>query len=209
MAEAIIKIQSLQDISSRIDSDREEVLKIFPKARKKSPRAFEQFYLARVALLECFKEKGINTTFQKLDIINHHYVFPIPGNLVSLSHTEDLGLAMLASDKDFRSIGVDFELADRKIPEGSERFFKNDNDNHDSESPIDLWVIKEACFKCLHPLWKRLHLDPQMILHHITADQGKFIVTNKLGEKIEGHYTLENNHYQDRKLIIAKAYLDL
>jgi phosphopantetheinyl transferase (holo-ACP synthase) len=205
----ILNFQSLSDVQEQIDLEKTKVLKIFPQAQKKSPKAFEQFYIARKALIKCFKDKGINASFKQLDIVNHHYVFPIPGNLVSLSHSEDLGLAILASDKEVRSVGVDFEKVGRKVPEGSERFFKNENDKHSNASPIDIWVIKEACFKCLHPLWKRLHLNPQMVLHHISIDNGQFIVTAKNGELVQGSYTLNEMEYQGQNLIVAQAWLPL
>jgi len=101
---------------------------------------------ARLALYDALMEMGKKVKFEHMEIINHHYVVNVPGTLVSLSHTKDMAVAIIAKQGEIFSIGVDIERVDRPLKAELVSKFKNEKDDQ-TLSDLELWVLKEACFK--------------------------------------------------------------
>ena len=71
-------------------------------------------------------------------------------HLTTLSHSRSWVLAVGALAKNsaaLQRIGVDFELRDRKLRTGMESRWVSALESNLGLLPIDLWVIKEACYK--------------------------------------------------------------
>jgi 4'-phosphopantetheinyl transferase EntD len=137
-----------------------------------------------------------------MEIINHHYVVNVPGTLVSLSHTKDMAVAIIAKQGDIFSIGVDIERVDRPVKAELVSKFKNEKDDQ-TLSDLELWVLKEACFKALSPVYKRLHLKRTLILKDIIIkDKNHAIIVNQKNAQIE--LELELNQQEQHYIAIAQ-----
>ncbi len=111
------------------------------------------FINSRTALKNLLKLVGEDVFDLKIDLhlTNYRELTNFPLYYTSLSHTKDLGAAVLALKTEVRGIGIDIEWSTRIIKPGAEKFFVNQADNH-SLSPIETWTAKEAAFKALSPL---------------------------------------------------------
>ena len=183
--ELFYTIVDLSDVSEVINFDVLALSKAFPESNKKSAKSLNNFYLARKALLLAAKEGyKIQPLFKNAHIINHHYIANNPQKITSLAHTDDCGVAVVTSLDDYRSVGIDIELTNRVIPKNSQRYFKTSKDS-DQWSDLQLWVLKEACFKCIQPLWKRLHFNSNMVLNDIAVNLSRtkkeLVFKNKTG----------------------------
>jgi len=148
------------------------------------PKLYQQKIAARLALYDSIIGMGKKLNFEHMEIINHHYMVNVPGTLVSLSHTKDLAVAIIAQQNEIFSIGVDIERMDRDVKPEIVNKFKNDQDSNQL-SDLELWVCKEACFKALSPIYKRLHLKRNLILKDIIiVDQKHAQIVNAKNEKI-------------------------
>lgn len=195
------------DIADSFENDQESLLKAFPHAAKKSPVALKNFYLARKALLKVGHDQfGLNQDFRNVIIVNHHYLANSPQKNVSLSHTDGCAAAVMSTLSDHRSIGIDLELVDRKIPKNSQKYFRTNKDSKDW-SDLELWVLKEACFKCIQPLWKRLKLKSNLVLNDIAIEYEHFSFFDKLGEEHTGNFIIERVEHNGKAYIMAIASL--
>jgi phosphopantetheinyl transferase (holo-ACP synthase) len=80
--------------------------------------------------------------------------------------------------------------------------FKNEKDNQ-TLSDLELWVLKEACFKALSPVYKRLHLKRTLILKDIIIkDKNHAIIVNQKDAQIE--LELELNQKEQHYIAIAQ-----
>jgi phosphopantetheinyl transferase (holo-ACP synthase) len=164
---------------------------------------------ARLALYDAIAERGHKINFQHMEIINNHYVVNVPGTLVSLSHTKDMAVAIIAKQDEIFSIGVDLERIDREVKKELVSRFKNEQDTHDL-SELELWVCKEACFKALSPVYKRLNLKRKLIIKDIIIISEKSAqITNLKNETI--HLDIElsqiDQHYLAKALIKNNNYI--
>ena len=156
---------------------------------------------ARLALYDALMEMGKKVKFEHMEIINHHYVVNVPGTLVSLSHTKDMAVAIIAKQGEIFSIGVDIERVDRPLKAELVSKFKNEKDDQ-TLSDLELWVLKEACFKALSPVYKRLHLKRTLILKDIIIkDKNHAIIVNQKNVQIE--LELELNQQEQHYIAIA------
>jgi 4'-phosphopantetheinyl transferase EntD len=203
-----IKVLSTKEVEENFNKEKKILQESFPQTIKKSDVVFKLYHVARKALLAAVSDMGIEANLDKLDIVNHHYIFPIPGTLCSLSHTKDLGFAAVTKNTNYRSIGIDFEIQDRSIPKGSQKYFKTKEDST-RFSDLELWVLKEACFKCLQPLWKRIHLDEVLSLNDIKVQDDHFYINNNKGELIKGEIYFEYNKKGQDNFYLALALLPL
>lgn len=122
--------------------------------------------LSRLCLSLALEQEHKLIEPQKIEIINNHYIVNFPGTLESLSHTKLASAGLIASQDDYFSIGVDIESLNRPIKSGIEKFFINEEDTKEL-SLLELWCLKEACFKALHPVYKRLNLKRTLTLKDI------------------------------------------
>jgi phosphopantetheinyl transferase (holo-ACP synthase) len=67
--------------------------------------------------------------------------------LLSLSHTAGASVAVLAERKFISGIGIDIEWMDRELSSGVASKFIHQSEHLFNLSPLQMWVIKEACFK--------------------------------------------------------------
>jgi 4'-phosphopantetheinyl transferase EntD len=166
------------------------------------PKLSLQKKAARLALYDAIQELGKKINFEQMEIINHHYVVNVPGTLVSLSHTKDMAVAIIAKQGDIFSIGVDIERVDRPVKAELVSKFKNEKDDQ-TLSDLELWVLKEACFKALSPVYKRLHLKRTLILKDIIIkDKNHAIIVNQKNAQIE--LELELNQQEQHYIAIAQ-----
>ncbi len=105
------------------------------------------FCLAREALRQCFSEKGIDLKIPELRLKKYSKVQGHSSLTISLSHTPECGACVVANSDQIISVGIDIEPLTRLVkPMILERISHPD----DLEIPdINLWSLKEACFKAL------------------------------------------------------------
>jgi phosphopantetheinyl transferase (holo-ACP synthase) len=117
------------------------------------PSTENGFINSRSALKILLNNEGLSIGDLKLDLAltNFRELAAYPQFLTSLSHTKNLGAAVLVNKSEVMGIGIDIEWQDRLIKPGAEKFFVNIQDKH-ALSPIELWTAKEAAFKALSPL---------------------------------------------------------
>lgn len=116
-------------------------------------RALE-FMLSRHALLTLLDTEGVQSSYDKLEIIGHHKIKAHPEYLVSISHTKGLGAAIISDGVEEEAVGIDVELMTREIKEGALKFFVRDDD--EKMEPLTLWTRKEAAYKALDPIKEKL-----------------------------------------------------
>ncbi len=154
---------------------------------------------ARAALFHLMLQYQISLKQHPLKeniISNHLELKNDPDWKVSLSHTKNYGLAMLA--RGVRSVGIDCEFFDRKINEKALRHYAHPKDDDLSlitYSYLGLWCIKEASFKALSPLTK----EPLYLKDIWVKKEGSFGIESKQ----YGQYDLK----VDGPLLIARAFI--
>jgi phosphopantetheinyl transferase (holo-ACP synthase) len=164
---------------------------------------------ARLALYDTITGQGKKINFQQMEIIHNHYVVNVPGTLVSLTHTKDLAAAIIAKQGEIFSIGVDLERIDREVKAELVNKFKNEHDTHNL-TELELWVCKEACFKALSPVYKRLNLKRKLILKDIViVSPSEAQITNLKNETIHLEIELSklDQHYLAKSVIKNNNYL--
>ena len=189
----IFKTFSLSDNSC-------EIKKLSPKEKN--------HLLSRNALKNCLQEYdpcGNWDDVERLQIIRHHHMFCNHQLRVSLSHTKNVGAALLCHFKEASSVGIDIEFSHRKIKFGISRFFKNLYDKWDYQSEDQIlwaWSLKEAAFKAISPLVNHHEKNPLLLKHiWITEnDFGLYYSKRALGR-------LEKKYNQTLSLNIALAFL--
>lgn len=154
------------------------------------------FYISRHAILKALNREDLD--INDLDIVNHSYLKRFPSILVSLSHTKDYAVALIHDNNSektkLKSIGVDFELSNREVKADVLKYIGHIKDSE--YSPLELWVIKEACFKALSPIYGT------ELMKEIWINNGEFgLKESKIGDF---EYSLVNKFNQT--FLIAKAW---
>lgn len=160
----IFSIQEQSELSTKLFNDHANEF-IFIK-KDISSELKKAKILSRLCLSLALEQEHKLIEPQKIEIINNHYIVNFPGTLESLSHTKSASAGVIASQDDYFSIGVDIESLNRPIKSGIEKFFINEEDTKEL-SHLELWCLKEACFKALHPVYKRLNLKRTLTLKDI------------------------------------------
>ncbi|POB14671.1 MULTISPECIES: 4'-phosphopantetheinyl transferase family protein [unclassified Halobacteriovorax] len=91
------------------------------------------------------------TGLKDISIINHLHLDNHDNMLVSISHTKELAACALCTNKDVKSVGIDIEWSDRKMREGTFKYFVSHERELNIHSPLEIWCIKEAAFKAYSP----------------------------------------------------------
>jgi 4'-phosphopantetheinyl transferase EntD len=65
------------------------------------------FLLSRQALKNAFYDFGHDLSIQDLKLSNYHELMGYPEYTLSLSHTKDVGVALVGPRQIFRSLGID------------------------------------------------------------------------------------------------------
>lgn len=160
------------------------------------------YYATRKALKLALLKQGISVLdWEDLQINKHHHLEKYPDVLVSLSDTEKIGCAFIASEKLHRSIGVDIELCDRKMKDSVLKFFINADDKY--SDPLQLWTQKEAAFKAISPFCHEQELNLKMI----AVKDHTFVL--KGSPDLTGTLSIEKVLFENKELWVTKAYLPL
>lgn len=120
-------------------------------------------------------------TREQIEIENHTKLVKLNcTHAVSIAHTNELGMAAIGLE--IESLGIDIELQTRTIKTGIEKFFINDHDIK-TLSSLELWCLKEACFKALSP-YKSLWNDKEvLVLKDISVrDDGAYYAGKKFAD---------------------------
>ncbi len=109
-----------------------------------SPSRLLDFYRSRQALLMALKSAGIQSSWDQLLLKSFHQLAKFPEFSCSLSHTQGAAVAALSSSK--RRVGIDVEPKNRPLKKQIHEKFLHPHDSS-GYSPLELWVLKEACYK--------------------------------------------------------------
>jgi len=144
---------------------------------------------------------------ENLTIIGHTYLENHPKITVSLSHSRKVGAAMLASRDKYPSVGIDLEFLDRKVANGAEKFFINEEDGVEVwEDSLRTWTMKEAAFKALSPFIAKFNWPKVLVLKDIWIKEGAF---GLLGSSdILGSVSSENRDLNGQEVIVSFAFLN-
>ncbi len=167
-----------------------------------SAKRLNDFKASRYCAKNALKQTGI-TNFPLL--INQHRAPIWPRGIVgSLSHCENLCIAVIASQKEITGFGIDIEsLAPLKsellplICSSKEIDLLNNTNNSLINAKI-LFSIKESIFKCLHPsveVWidfKDVELELNGESLQYTAKLTESLVDKVGRSEIFGHWHVEN-----------------
>lgn len=172
-----------------------EIQELFAsQARQKS------YYASRQALRNALNELGISVkTWSELEIENFHHLRMKPEILVTLSHTQNFAVAWVATQVQYKSVGVDLELCQRKMKSNTLKFFVNSDDEY--SDPLKLWVQKEAAFKALSPL----NPIQDLTLKMITIKDQHFSLKEK--NAFAGTVSLEKIVCENEEFWLAKAFI--
>lgn len=124
---------------------------------KVHPGREESFLLGREALRLALCELGKDTDLKKIKLKAYDGLQGHPELTLSLSHTEKCGVAALANRSAYISLGVDVEREEREVRDEIVRKLSHPEDL--SLRNIEIWILKEAIFKCLSNS-HRMEKDP-------------------------------------------------
>lgn len=136
----IIKIIEPIDVPSHIIASQE-----WDKLIKKTihPDRKQGIQLSRYALSLCLLEKNIIINAYDIKLHEGNWEFPYH---VSISHTKEICIAIIAEKNAFKSIGVDIEIKDRIISEDvKKKIMSRSKDS--SMTILEIWTGLEAGFK--------------------------------------------------------------
>lgn len=153
----------------------------------------KEWALARLCLAQCFENHGIKLSPASTVFKNHHEISHLPAWRFSLSHSQDVAAAWLMPAAQIRGMGVDVEMAHRKVPPQVKARLAHKLDSKLSD--IELWTLKEAAFKALPTL-----AQTDIWLNRIIVRENEFELENS---PFKGHCSLE----KAAGLTIAKAWL--
>lgn len=114
---------------------------------KVHPNRVQGFLLSRQALLEAMAEFGKNLRIKDLDLEEFHQLKKEKDYTLSLSHSKDVGAALVVKKTDFRSVGIDIEDENRIVKDTILERVSHPEDLNLRK--IELWCLKEAAFKAL------------------------------------------------------------
>ena len=140
----------------------------------------------------------------ELEISNYYNLKQYPEIVASLSHSKNIGAALLAPIEKYPSVGIDIELKDRKITSGAEKYFFNEHDRVGSD-PLLVWTKKEAAFKALSPLIYKFRWKKELLLKHIWIKGDKFGLIGR--KRVLGKIINLERNLGNRTLLISLAFL--
>jgi phosphopantetheinyl transferase (holo-ACP synthase) len=129
------------------DSSDWEQLSLAELGENIHPNRMKGFCLAREALRHCLKQKGIHLKISELRLNKYSNVNNQNSLTISLSHTPTCGACVVANSDQILSVGIDIEPLTRLVKPMILERISHANDL--SLPGINLWALKEACFKAL------------------------------------------------------------
>jgi phosphopantetheinyl transferase (holo-ACP synthase) len=148
------------------------------------------------------KNEVVNDLKSDLTLLNFRELPTYPLYYVSLSHTKELGAAVIALKKTVKGIGIDIEWESRNIKPGALKFFVNPADSHEL-SLIELWTAKEAAFKALSPIGT---YPGVLVLSKIIIQGNRFFT--ELEPELSGVVTTTNEFIGEKKFIRSIAIIN-
>ncbi len=140
----------------------------------------ESFLLGREALRLALCEHGRPTVLQEIILKTYDEIKGLPEFTLSLSHTDKCGIAALAKRSEYRALGIDIEREDRPVKDELIRKLSHPGDL--DLRNIELWILKEAVFKCLsnshlletQPLFTDIHISENTWSHPPSSIKGEW-----------------------------------
>lgn len=132
------------------------------------PERVKTFCFAREALRLSLIEEGFKPEISDLVLQGFHSLGRYPDITLSLSHTKNTGVALTGRKEIFQSLGVDVENNDREVKQAIIQKVAHPLD--EKLRNIELWVLKEAAFKCLMNS-QQLPLEALMTQIQVTASR--------------------------------------
>ncbi len=181
-----------------------DIPKEFKRMLPSVPRA-RDFYISRMALRKALEEiscdfKDIELT--ELEIENHNTLSKWDTIKTSLGHTKNFAAAIISDDPEVASLGIDIELVSRPIKEGISKYFAHSFDGQ--SDPLELWVLKEACFKAAWPLFQKDKSAP-LVLKDLWVNKDRFGIFES--RVPIGRISLNYIDLFDEKFIVATAVI--
>jgi phosphopantetheinyl transferase (holo-ACP synthase) len=163
------------------------------------------FINSRTALKHLLIQENLEVSHLETDLklTNFRELHNYPLFFTSLSHTKELGAAVLVKKSEAMGIGIDIEWADREIKPGAEKFFVNEKDKNDL-SLIELWTAKEAAFKALSPIGT---YPGTLVLSKIIVDGTSFYTLEE--PHLVGNFTVCQRYVGGRKVVFTIASVRL
>jgi phosphopantetheinyl transferase (holo-ACP synthase) len=160
------------------------------------------FINSRTALKTLLMQEGLEVVNLKkdLELANFRELPRYPLFYTSLSHTKDLGAAVLVQKSAVKGIGIDIEWEKREIKPGAEKFFVHSGDQHQL-TQIELWTAKEAAFKALSPMGS---YPGVLVLSKIIIKENTFYTEAE--PRLVGEFTVY--HQNDFVFTIATISID-
>lgn len=132
-------------------------------------RLLETFY-SRLCLKLVLKNKGIYLLWRDLGLDDSFRLYQLSELPISLSHTKDISIAIIANDDKINSIGIDLESKTRVISEAVQKFMNHPNDLMSLPS-ISRWCLKEAAYKCFSHSKKVIKIKELLINEKLITHQ--------------------------------------
>lgn len=163
----------------------------------------DNFTNSRTALRNLLNRQGLQVLDFKIDLslVNFRELTNYPKFYTSLSHTKNLGAAVLAERSEVKGIGIDIEWSDRIIKPGADKFYVNKEDQH-KLSPIELWTAKEAAFKSLSPM----NVFPGVLVLSKIIIQENTFYTEELPD-LRGTFSVYNQKLGDLDIVFTIAHI--
>lgn len=158
-----------------------------------TPKRRESYYLSRYAIKQALEDFKISLEMDSIILINNKNIHGAPHLTCSISHTTDIACAVISEVKYNLSVGIDIEKLDRPIKKGATKYFLNENDELETYTDLEKWVIKEACYKAFSNL-----------------TQKEFLLKDIICQKESSFYNIyEANYYiiKDKNYLTAIAYV--
>lgn len=111
------------------------------------PDRKKSFILSRMALWECLKGLGHSPEVTDLLVGDYSNLKSFPQLTISLSHTKEVGAALVGDRQSFRSLGIDIEHEARPVKDSVAQRIAHPED--EKLRNIEIWCLKEAAFKAL------------------------------------------------------------
>ena len=132
------------------------------------------YFLSRKSLTKLLNEVS-NTEFDfiTLQLQNYNSISQATTQTFSVSHNNTDAFTAMGDKSSFLGLGVDIESKQRTIKEKSTKYFINDQDAPSLDlDTLQLWCIKEACFKALANAGTGITLLKEVV---ITGNQFHYI----------------------------------
>jgi 4'-phosphopantetheinyl transferase EntD len=162
---------------------------------KVHPDRKKGFLLSRQALEQCLQEFGEDPKIPDLELQHHSLLPALPHFTLSLSHSKDCGVALVARREIYRSVGVDIEEKNRVVKDMVRERILHPMD--EKLKNIELWCLKEAVFKAI---MNALPHENPIEFSSIEIQNMKWLHSDS---GLQGDWVLQETH----QFILALAFL--